>query len=122
MKIKLRILRLASLILTFYAPSVFGVTRVVNNVPFVPACNGAYPTIQAAVNAANAGDTVFVCASATPYNEQVEITKAITLNGQTGALVQPGPMVANTASLSSGLPIAAAIWVHDTTAAVTVAD
>lgn len=44
-----------------------------------PSCT--YETIQAAVNAAQAGDTVDVKASGSPYNEQVNVPKQITLQG-----------------------------------------
>jgi hypothetical protein len=45
-----------------------------------------YTTVQAAVNAASPGDTVYLCGT-TPYKEQVIITKSITLTGDTGATI-----------------------------------
>ncbi len=50
-------------------------------------CLGGYPTITAAVTAANPGDTVYVCTGV--YPEQVTITKHLTLAGQSGATIQP---------------------------------
>jgi len=47
-------------------------------------------TIQAAVTAANAGDTVDVMASGSPYTEQVNVTKQITLQGDPGG---PAPLL-----------------------------
>jgi hypothetical protein len=46
-----------------------------------------YTSVQAAVNAAHDGDTVYLCGT-TPYAEQVIITKAITLTGDPGATIQ----------------------------------
>jgi hypothetical protein len=40
-----------------------------------------YPTIQGAINAVGAGDTVLVCARPAPYPEQIVINKAITVRG-----------------------------------------
>jgi hypothetical protein len=117
-RFKSTVLIQASLTMACLTSGLFGATLIVNNVPYVPTCPGAYSTIQAAVNAANPGDVVYVCASPTPYNEQVEISKSITLYGQTGAELQPGPMSANTMGLLSATPIAAAIWVHDTSGVV----
>ncbi len=45
-----------------------------------------YTTVQAAVNAASPGDTVFLCGTA-PYKEQVIITKSITVTGSAGATI-----------------------------------
>ncbi len=42
-----------------------------------------YPTIGAAVNAASAGDTIFVESGV--YRENVQITKPLTLEGQSSA-------------------------------------
>jgi parallel beta-helix repeat protein len=89
---------------------------------FVGTCQaGSWPTIQEGVNHAPAGGIVEVCPGI--YNEQVFINKRLTLEGIASgtanqAVVAPpaGGVVANTVSLSSGNPIAAQIWVHDTTA------
>ena len=52
-----------------------------------------YNSIQTAVDAANKGDTVYLCGT-TPYTEQVIITKAITLTGDNGATIQaPNPFL-----------------------------
>ena len=45
-----------------------------------------YATVQAAVNAANPGDTVYLCGT-NPYKGQVIITKSITLTGASGATI-----------------------------------
>jgi len=46
-----------------------------------------FTSVQAAVDAANAGDTVYLCGT-TPFSEQVIITRAITLTGDSGATIQ----------------------------------
>lgn len=58
-----------------------------------------YTSVQAAVNAAGSGDTVYLCGT-TPFREQVIITKSITLTGDTGATIAaPDPWVASADSL-----------------------
>lgn len=58
-----------------------------------------YTSVQAAVNAASSGDTVYLCGT-TPFREQVIITKSITLTGNTGATIAaPDPWVASADSL-----------------------
>jgi copper-binding protein NosD len=64
-----------------------------------------YSTIQSAVNAANSGDVIRVCAGI--YPEQVTIDKAITLRADNGAIVIPSNMIQNATSISSGDSIAA---------------
>ncbi len=50
-----------------------------------------FTSIQAAVDAANPGDIVYLCGTI-PYAQQVIITKALTLTGDTGAsIVAPNP-------------------------------
>ena len=50
-----------------------------------------YTSVQAAVDAANPGDVVYLCGT-TPYAEQVIITKSITLTGDHGATIAaPNP-------------------------------
>jgi hypothetical protein len=57
--------------------------------------NPGYTTVQAAVNAASPGDTVYLC-GATPFKGQVIITKSITLTGSTGATISaPSTWVAS---------------------------
>ena len=63
-----------------------------------------------------------VCNTGVPFNEQVTVSKAIKLVGQTGAIIQPSPLVANTTSLTSGNAIAAAIWVTAGTTGVTISN
>lgn len=53
-----------------------------------------YTSVQTAVNAANPGDTVYLCGTI-PYAEQVIITKSIKLTGDPGsAIVAPNPFPA----------------------------
>jgi hypothetical protein len=100
--------------------SAWATTRAVSNAGVIVGCAATFTTIQAAVNASAPGDTVIVCNTGVPFNEQVVISKAITLAGQPGAEIQPNPLVANTASLTSGNPIAAAIWVTPGTTGVII--
>ncbi len=100
--------------------SMWGTTRAVSNAGVILGCAATYTTIQAAIAASSPHDTVVVCNTGVPFNEQVVISEAITLEGQTGAEIQPNPLVANTASLSSGNPIAAAIWVTPGTTGVII--
>jgi nitrous oxidase accessory protein NosD len=69
----------------------------------------AFTKIQDAVNAAPAGATIRVCAGT--YNEQVSINKNIEIRGDNGAIVLPSNVMANTTSLVTNAPIAAAILV-----------
>jgi hypothetical protein len=58
-----------------------------------------YTSVQAAVDAAHNGDTVYLCGT-TPYTEQVIITKAITLTGDSGATIQaPAAFTTSASSL-----------------------
>jgi len=65
-----------------------------------------YTSIQAAVNAAKAGDVIRVCPGT--YQEQVVINKTLSLEADNGVIVIPRNVIANTAG-SSGNPIAAII-------------
>jgi hypothetical protein len=75
--------------------------------------NAAFTQIQAAVNAANPGDHIRICPGT--YPEQLTITKPLDIDGDNGAILQPGPIVQNTTSLFDASPIATAILVADTT-------
>jgi hypothetical protein len=83
----------------------------------VGTCPGAgFSTIQAAVNAANSGDTVNVCPGS--YPEQVLINKTLTVKGiavgsQNAAVILPpvGGLVANATDPLSGLSEAAQVLV-----------
>ncbi|MGH3423039.1 MAG: hypothetical protein ACRDOD_25975, partial [Streptosporangiaceae bacterium] len=58
-----------------------------------------YTTVQAAVNAASPGDTVFLCGT-TAYTEQVIISRSITLTGDKGATIaSPSTWVASADAL-----------------------
>jgi nitrous oxidase accessory protein NosD len=69
-----------------------------------------FTSIQDAINAANPGSLIRVCPGT--YREQLSINKSLRIEGDNGAIVLPGSMVANTTGFS-GTPIAAAILVKD---------
>jgi hypothetical protein len=100
--------------------SAWGTTRAVSNAGVIPGCAATFTTIQAAITASAANDVVYVCDTGVAFNEQVVISKTITLAGQSGAEIQPNPLVTNTNSLSTGNPIAAAIWVTPGTTGVII--
>jgi hypothetical protein len=89
--------------LAFVAPGVAGaspVTRyVAQGVPIgndTSCADPGYNTVQAAVNAASPGDTVYLCGTA-PYQEQVIDTTSVTLTGSPGAsIAAPSPWAAST--------------------------
>jgi pectin methylesterase-like acyl-CoA thioesterase len=65
-------------------------------------CNNrscSYPSIQAAVNAANTGDTVEVKSLGSPYTEQVTVAKQITLEGTGSPVLKLEPSSANMPTL-----------------------
>jgi len=84
-------------------------------------CDDFHPTIQAAVNHAEAGETVLVGTGV--FDEQVVITKPLTLQGEGmgSTSIKPAVVSGNTSSLFSGAPIAAILLV-DGTAGVAVSD
>jgi parallel beta-helix repeat protein len=112
----------AVLFLTACAPMLFGANRVVSNAGVIVGCPAQFTTIHAAIAAANTNDTVLLCNTGVPFNEQVTISKSIKLTGQTGATIQPSPLTANTASLTSGNAIAAAIWITPGTTGVAISN
>ena len=58
-----------------------------------------YTTVQTAVDAASAGDRIYLCGT-TPFAEQVIITKSVTLTGEPGATIAaPNPWVPSADSL-----------------------
>jgi nitrous oxidase accessory protein NosD len=79
-------------------------------------CDDASPTpfttVGSAVSAAAAHDTVRVCPGV--YDEQVVITRPLTLQGVSGAILKPAPMVGNTSSLLTGRALAAIVLVRST--------
>jgi len=72
-----------------------------------------FTTIQAALNAATPGQRIHLCRGT--YPEQLKITKPVHIDSDNGVVLLPTDMQANTTSLVSGAPIAAAILVIDTT-------
>jgi hypothetical protein len=81
-------------------------------------CPGAqYSSIQAAVNAAKAGDTINVCPGT--YPEQVMVTKKLNINGvnianQGLALIDPANVLVNSTGLTNGSPVAAVVLADGT--------
>jgi nitrous oxidase accessory protein NosD len=69
-----------------------------------------FTSIQAVINAANPGSMIRVCPGT--YREQLLINKSRSFEGDSGAIVLPSNMVANTTGFS-GTPIDAAILVKD---------
>ena len=86
------------------------------------AATPAFSTIQAAVNAAAPGDTIFVCPGT--YNEQVVVTKnnlTILGAGAGATVLRPGVVAATTTSLVTRIPVnVAAILLVDGATGVTV--
>jgi nitrous oxidase accessory protein NosD len=80
--------------------------------PILVGCpTAAYTTIQSAVNAANPGDRIHVCAGT--YPEQVTINKSLTIDADNGVLVVPAAMIGNVTDLVSGDTLAVAISVQN---------
>ena len=75
--------------------------------------NATFTRIQDAVDAAAPGSQIRVCKGT--YVEQVSISKALDLEADSGAVLMPASMEANTTSLSSGSAIAAALLVSNAT-------
>src|SRR5262249_47935418 len=76
-------------------------------------CNAStptpYTTIASAVAATRPRDVIKICPGT--YPEQITIAKSLTLRGESGAVVQPPAMVANTTSLVTGNALATIIVV-----------
>jgi parallel beta-helix repeat protein len=68
-----------------------------------------FTRIQDAVNAASPGDEIRICKGT--YVEQVTIDKALDIDADSGAVLMPTAMKANTSSLFDASPIAAALLV-----------
>ena len=66
-----------------------------------------YTTIASAVVAARPHDVIKICPGT--YPEQLTIAKSLTLLGQSGAVLKPSAMVANTTSLITGSALATVI-------------
>ncbi|HEY7706996.1 MAG TPA: hypothetical protein VH968_07500 [Gaiellaceae bacterium] len=87
-----------------------GTTLVVDDDLACPSAD--HPTIQAAVDAAPPGSTIYVCPGV--YDEQVEIAKSLEIVGkdfgnQDAPIVRPVAATPNSTSLTSGNPITAVI-------------
>lgn len=78
----------------------------------VECVGAAFSTIQAAVDAAPSGSRIRVCPGT--YPEQVVVSRPVRIVGDSGAIVKPAAVVANTTSLFDGSPIAALILAMDT--------
>jgi parallel beta-helix repeat protein len=101
---------LAFLFCPAFAPRAAAATLVVSNTS--GQCGKAeFSTIQSAINAAAPGDTVRVCPGV--YPEQVTIGISLTLRGENGAILMPGPVAQNGTDISSGAPLAAIILVQN---------
>ena len=72
-----------------------------------------FSTIQAAVDAASPGTVIRICRGT--YPEQVHINKPLSLQGQSGVVIEPSNVTANATGTASGQPLAAIIVVKDTT-------
>ena len=78
-------------------------------------CPGAtFHSIGEAVEAAQPGDVIRVCAGT--YPEQVVVNKALQIRADNGAIVMPNNMTANATDLTSGEALAAVFLVEDTQA------
>lgn len=75
--------------------------------------NATFTRIQDAVDAASSGSRIRICKGT--YVEQVTISKALDLEADSGAILMPASMLANSVSLSSGRAIAAALLVANAT-------
>jgi nitrous oxidase accessory protein NosD len=73
--------------------------------------SAAYTTIQAAVNAASAGDRIHVCPGT--YPEQITINKPLTIDADNGVWVVPAAMTGNTTDIVAGDSLAVAISVQN---------
>lgn len=71
-----------------------------------------YTDIEDAVMAAPAGATIHVCPGL--YKKQVLITKRLTIQADTGSVLQPPSVAVNTSNLVTGVAIAALILVQGT--------
>jgi hypothetical protein len=77
-KITPHIIAFAAVLALGGVTTVTAATLTVGNASSLP-CTGTFPTIQSAIVAANPGDTISVCPGS--YNEQVQVTKTLTLQG-----------------------------------------
>jgi parallel beta-helix repeat protein len=68
-----------------------------------------HTTVAGAVAAARPHDVITVCPGT--YQEQLTITKPLTLRGRSGAVLKPSAMTANTTSLTTGNALATVIVV-----------
>jgi len=113
---KFRATLLATLVcliaIAFFARASAAKTLLVD-VNMVACPTAAYTSIQAAVNGASSGDTIRICPGV--YVEQVSIDKSLTLTAESGAILMPSSLQANSTSLYDGSPLAVALLVTNTT-------
>ena len=83
-------------------------------------CPGSYTTIQAAVNAANPGDIIQVCAGT--YHENVLVNKTLTINGAQAGVAVGGRTFggASEATVAGAQPVGASAVFTLTASGVTV--
>jgi hypothetical protein len=74
--------------------------------------NATFTHIQDAINAASTGDQIRICEGL--YAEQLKITMPLEIHADSGAILLPSEIQANTTSLFDSSPIAAAILVANT--------
>jgi parallel beta-helix repeat protein len=102
------ILLVCSASIAFSAPAARAQTTLTVDDDKVQCPAAAYSTIQSAIDAAAPGWSIRVCAG--NYNEQLTITKAVSIYGDNGALLEPVTMTANVTTASEAT--AAAIFVN----------
>jgi nitrous oxidase accessory protein NosD len=93
-----------------------GTSELLVNKADGPCPNAGFQSIQDAVDAAHAGDTIRVCAG--EYQEQVVVRNPVKLLADNGAVLTPRYMVRNASSLLTGEPLSVAILVSSTEGAM----
>ena len=69
--------------------------------------NPKYYSIQNAIDAARANDSIVICPGI--YDEQLAVGKRLKIRAKSGAIVRPSSMIANTTSLRTGEAIASVL-------------
>lgn len=84
---------------------------VSNNAAVCP--HAKFTSIQAAINAASAGDQIVICNGT--YAEQLSITKSLDIEADSGVFLVPASIPQNATSLATGDGIAAAVLISGAT-------